>query len=211
MMTVVSESLAGSRADVDSLVPWAKRLYAGGAPSGDVMRAVYGVDLPAEAYAFHRDIPGGRLLPVELLDHPWSLLSLADPARPAGKPHRWAREQETYAYSQFPDVLPLMQLGGGVTTDGVLDDHLIGYDLASLRAGGTAVVGHEGELRPTAARFEPLGDSLGDVLREWMSDHLAMVTSQYESPDNFGFGSLESADVAEVAAMLSLIEGLRTG
>ena len=211
MMTVMSESVAGSRADVDSLIPWAKRLYAGGATSGDVMRAVYGLDLPAEAYAFHRDIPGGRLLPVELLDHPWDLLSLADPAQPAYKPHRWSREQEAYAYSQYPDVLPLMQLGGGVTTDGVLDDHIIGYDLASLRAGGTAIVGHEGELRSTAARFEPLGDSLVDVLQDWMSEHLEMVTSQYESPANFGFGSLERADVAKVAAMLSLIEGLRTG
>jgi len=211
MMTVMSESVAGSRADVDSLIPWAKRLYAGGATSGDVMRAVYGLDLPAEAYAFHRDIPGGRLLPVELLDHPWDLLSLADPAQPACKPDRWSREQEAYAYSQYPDVLPLMQLGGGVTTDGVLDDHIIGYDLASLRAGGTAIVGHEGELRSTAARFEPLGDSLVDVLQDWMSEHLEMVTSQYESPANFGFGSLERADVAKVAAMLSLIEGLRTG
>lgn len=173
--------------------------------------AVYGVDLPAEAYAFHRDIPGGRSLPVELLDHPWGLLSLADPAQPAGKPHRWSREQEAYAFAQQPDVLPLMQLGGGATTDGVLDEHLIGYDLASLRAGGTAIVGHEGELQSAGARFEPLGDSLVDVLREWMSEHLAMVTSQYESPSNFGFGSLGRADVAAVAEMLILIEGLRTG
>ena len=211
MMSVMTDNEAGSRADVDSLTPWAKRLYAGGATSGDVMRALYGVDLPAEAYAFHRNIRGGQQLPVEMLDHPWDLLSLADPAQPAGKPHRWSREQEAYAYSQYPDVLPLMQLGAGATTDGVLDDHIIGYDLASLRAGGTAIVGHEGELRPTGARFEPLGDSLVDVLQEWMSEHLAMVTSQYESPANFGFGSLESADVAKVAKMLSLIQGLRTG
>jgi hypothetical protein len=207
----MSESVTGSRADVDSLIPWATRLYASGATSGDVMRAVYGVDLPAEAYAFHRDIAAGRLLPVELLDHPWDLLTLADPAQPTRKPHRWSREQEAYAYSQYPDVLPLMQLGGGATTDGVLDDHIIGYDLASLRAGATAILGHEGELRSTGARFEPLGDSLVDVLHEWMSEHLAMVTGQYESPTNFGFGSLERKDVAKVAGMLSLIEGLRTG
>ena len=184
-------TIAGSRADVDSLIPWARRLYATGATSGDVMRAVYGVDLPAEAYAFHRVIPGGRALPVELLDHPWDLLTVADPAQPPPRPHRWSREQETYAFTQNPDVLPLMQLAGGVTTDGVLDDHIIGYDVASVRAGGTAIVGHEGELRPTGSRFEPLGDSLVDVLHEWMSEHLAMVTAQFESPSNFGFGSLE--------------------
>jgi len=210
-MAVVRDFAAGTRADVDSLIPWAKRLYARGATSGEVMRAVYGVDLPDETYALHRAIPDGELIGVVLLDHPWSLLSLADPARPVGRARGWIREQEAYAYAQCPDVLPLMELVGGVTTDGVLDGYVIGYDLASVRAGGTAIVGHEGEVPPSGAHFEPLGDSLAGVLHEWMAEHLAMVTGLRESPRNFGFGCLEDTDVAKVAAMLSLIEGLRTG
>jgi hypothetical protein len=37
-MIVIRDPWSESRADVDSLIPWAKRLYASGATSGDVRR-----------------------------------------------------------------------------------------------------------------------------------------------------------------------------
>lgn len=93
-MTAGSAEAAGSRADFDSLIPWARRLYADGAGPTDVIRAIYGVDLPTEFYALARAEVIGPEPPYGPMVHPWQLLVAADPAATPYTGDIWARRQE---------------------------------------------------------------------------------------------------------------------
>lgn len=195
------------RADFDALVPLARRLYAEGRSAGDVMRAVYGVDLPAEAYAFWRAFSSGELeLPLDQMHHPWELISAAG-ERHRSDPGRWQRSQEELAFSQLPRFLPLMKL---VDDGAIHDDHVIGYHLDELRAGRATIFGHLEDFPESGARLVRLGDSLLGVLHEWMADHRRRLEAQLRSPTNRGFGSIEDADVEAVEAKLRVLEALQT-
>jgi hypothetical protein len=196
----------GTRGDFDSLMPWAQRLLAEGKSIGEVMRAIYGVDLPTELYAIDRAYARGLRLPLYQTYHPWELFELSNPSSERRDPAPWEREQEEHAYAQNPSFLPLLSLQ---VADAVYDDYVLGYDLDELREGKTVVLGHQGDIPATGARFEVIGTSLLGVMHEWMSDHLRMVRYQYESPMNRGAGSLERKDVDYVAGMLRAIEQLQ--
>jgi hypothetical protein len=81
------------------------------------MRAIYGVDLPAEAYAFWRAFEGGKLdLPVDRMLHPWELIAVQDPARP-DKDAPWEREltlDDTYVSDEARAALQALPLPPGV-------------------------------------------------------------------------------------------------
>jgi hypothetical protein len=199
-------SETGSRERFDSLVPWARRLYAEGKSTGDVMRAVYGVDLPAEAYAFWRAFDGGKLeLPIDRMLHPWELIAAEDPSR-TNEAGPWDREQEERAFAQVPRFVPLMKLAADEPRH---DDYIIGYDLDELGAGRTTILGHHDDFPESGAVLERLGDSLLDVLHEWMADHLRMLTEQFRSPSNRGFGSISQDNLDEVAGKVRAIEALQ--
>lgn len=199
-------SEAGSRERFDSLVPWARRLYAEGKSPGDVMRAIYGVDLPTEAYAFWHVFEGGKLdLPVDRMLHPWELIAVQDPARP-DEDAPWEREHEERAFAQVPRFMPLMQLAADVPR---YDECIIGYDLDELGAGRTTIFGHQGDLPESGAVLERLGDSLLGVLHDWMSERLRMLTEQYKLPSNRGFGSISRENIDEVAKKVHAIEALQ--
>lgn len=195
-----------SRSNFDSLVPWARRLLADGKSTGEVMRAIYGVNLPTEVHALDRAYARGLKLPLYRTFHPWELLALAEPPHTEREPAPWEREQEEHAYAQNPQFLPLLSLQAA---DAVYDDYVLGYDLDELRKGKTVVLGHRGDIPPEGAELEVIGTSLLGVMHEWMSDHLRMVKHQYESPMNRGFGALEKKDVDHVAGMLKAIEQLQ--
>jgi hypothetical protein len=201
------KSPSGSRADFDSLIPLARQLLGQGETMGDVMRAIYGVDLPAEVHVFERAHAAGLRLPLDRTVHPWQILALASPSRQARTDDEWAREQEEHAYAQHPDFVPLMRLYA--SGDAVHDDHVIGYDLAALRQGVVRVLGHDGDIPDSGARLVELGSSLLDVLHEWMSDHVRMLKVQLASPRNFGAGSLDRRDLDEAVGHLHQIEALQ--
>lgn len=196
----------GSRGDFDSLVPWTRRLLAEGKSIGDVMRAIYGVDLPAEVYVFDRAYPRRLWLPVDQTFHPWELLALGGPTGDVRGEDPWAREQEEHAFAQHPSFLPLLRTG---ESDAEYGGYVLGYDLEELRSGRRTILGHRGDIPGAGAKLEVIGASLLDVLHAWMSDHLRMIEQQYESPVNRGAGSLERRDVDEVAGMLRGIEELQ--
>jgi hypothetical protein len=194
------------RADFDALVPFARRLYAEGKTANDVMRAVYGVDLPAEAYAFWKAFSSGKLeLPLDWMHHPWELISAADPAY-QDDPGRWQRKQQALALSQVPRFLPLMKLADD---DAIHDDYIIGYDLDELRAGRTTIFGHLDDFPESGVKLVRLGDSLLGVLHEWMADHRRRLDAKLKSPANRGFGSIEDSDVEKVDEKLRHIEVLQ--
>jgi hypothetical protein len=200
------ESRPESRGNFDSLVPWARRLFAEGKSVGEVMRAIYGVDLPAEVYVLDRAYPKRLWLPLDQTFHPWELFVLAEPGREVRGEDPWAREQEENAFAQNPNFLPLLRTG---ESDAEYGYYVLGYDIEELRNGKTTILGHQGDIPATGAEFEVIGTSLLDVLHTWMSDHLRMIKHQFESPMNRGAGSLEKKDVDEVVGMLRGIEELQ--
>jgi hypothetical protein len=199
-------SETGARERFDSLVPWARRLYAEGKSSGDVMRAIYEVDLPAEAYAFWRAFDGGQLdLPVDRMLHPWELIAVENPSQ-TNEAGPWDREQEERAFAQVPRFLPLMKLAAD---EPLYDDYIIGYDVDELRAGRTTIFGHHDDFPESGAMLDRLGDSLLGVLHEWMADHLRMLTEQFKAPSNRGFGSISQDDLDEVIEKVHAIEAVQ--
>jgi hypothetical protein len=203
----VTAAAPGSRAEIDSLLPWARQLYAAGASAGEVMRAIYGVDLPAEVQVLARAHDAGVRLPVDRMLHPWQLLVAADPARQPRTSDPWARRQEEHAFAQHPDFLPLMQLSA--PADAEHDRYVIGYDLAALRRGERRVLGHDGDIPASGAVLEPLGDSLLEVMHAWLSDNLRIQREQLADPKNIGFGSIEQSDVDDAVRMVEQIEALQ--
>jgi len=190
-----------SRADFDSLIPWARRLLAAGKSTGAVMRAIYGTDMPPELYVLDRVYPHQLPLPVEPMFHPWQLLALADPAATVREPDPWAREQEERAFALDPDFVPLLKLGEPSARHG---GQVIGYHLAELRKGRTTILGHAGDLPPgTDTALDKLGPSLLDVLHEWLSDHLGSAPAPSEP------GVLSALGVERVAELLRGIEVLQ--
>jgi len=197
------------RADYESLTPWARQLYQEGKSTADVMRELYGVDLPAEAYAFDRACAGGLDLPLLRLMHPWELLAAAPEDAAADLSdvdEDWSSGQETNALARWPQFLPLMQLRADDATHG---GHVIGYDLDELAAGKATIWGFPGEVPEARRELAVLGPSLLAVLHAWLADHHRMLEVQRSSPANRGFGSLTNEDVEQAADQLYAIEVLQ--
>lgn len=194
------------RAQPGRLSSWAKDAYQQGKSTSEVMTAVYGVDLPLEAYVFYRSRPRNPELPVEFLYMPWRLIDLTSPKHEDEEPSPWAAEQEANALAQDPDFLPLMKLEAYEARH---DGWIIGYSLRELSQGKTNVLGHKEDIAASGAAFERLGDSLLSVLQEWATDHLRMVNEQFKSPSNRGFGSLDHSDVERAADILKSVEKIQ--
>jgi len=197
------------RDDYEALTPWARQLYQEGKSTADVMRALYGVDLPAEAYAFDRAYAGGLDLPLQRLKHPWELLAVAPEDAAADLDdidEDWSAEQEANALAHWPRFLPLMQLRADDATHG---GHVIGYNLDELAAGKPTIWGFPGEVPEAGGELAVLGPSLLAVLHTWLADHHRMLEAQRSSPANRGFGSLTNEDVEQAADQLYAIEVLQ--
>lgn len=193
---------AESREDSDSVTKWGQRLRDEGKSTTEVMQAIYGVDLPAEAYALDRALVAGLDLPLVVTVHPWGLID--DSERDTDED--WSRDLEGRAFAQWPRFLPLLQLAA---EDAVHGNHVIGYDLDELRAGKLTIFGYDEAHPPEDGALAIEGPSLLAVLHEWVADHHRMLDHQFRSPVNRGFGSISNVDVEEAAAQLRAIETLR--
>lgn len=190
----------------EPLLAWAKEAHEDGRSVHDIVTAVYGVDLPSEAYVFFQSRPRAPELPIDLVFFPWELLRLTDPQYEDDTPDPWSVEQEAHALAQNADFLPLMKL---VASEARHDGYVIGYSLSALLEGKTAILGHNEDIPASGAAFERLGDSLLSVLHEWATDHLRMVNEQFKSPSNRGFGSLDHSDVERAAGILASVEAMQ--
>jgi hypothetical protein len=198
---------AGSRADFDSLIPWARRLYADGAGAADVLCAIYGTDLPPEFYVLARAEEIGPEPPYNPMVHPWKLMVVADPTHTPYTGDRWARRQEERAFAQHPDFLPMLGFTG--LTESTYNRYIVGYDLAALRAGTVRVLGHRGDFPEAGAELRPVADSLLGWLREAAAEDLWIRRAQLEDPRNFGFGSIGDEQVEEAVEQLEEVELLQ--
>jgi hypothetical protein len=194
------------RGQQEPLLAWAKEAHAEGKSVHDIVTAVYGVDLPPEAYVFYKSRPRDPELPADLVFFPWELLRLTGLKYEDDTPDPWSIEQETHALAQNIDFLPLMKLGAFEARH---DGYVIGYSISALREGKTTILGHNEDIPESGASFEQLGDSLLSVLYEWATDHLRMVNEQFKSPSNRGFGSLDNSDVERAAGILKSVETMQ--
>jgi len=191
------------RADFDEVAAYGQRLRDAGSSVADVMRAIYGVDLPAEAYALDRALAAGLDLPLVVTVHPWAFID--DAARDTDED--WSRGVEDGAFEAWPRFLPLLHLAA---EDAVHGNHVIGYDLDALAAGKPTIYGYDEAHPPQGdGPLAELGPSLLAVLAAWMADHHRMLEAQLRSPGNRGFGSITSPQVERAAAQLRAIEALR--
>ncbi len=200
------EEPSSLRAQPERLSTWAEEAYQQGKSTSEVMAAVYGADLPLEAYVFYRSRPRNPELPVEFLYMPWRLIDLTSPKHEDEEPSPWAAEQEIHSLAQNPDFLPLMKLEAYEARH---DGWIIGYSLHELAQGKTTILGHDEDVPASGAAFERVGDSLLAVLHEWATDHLRMTEERFKSPANRGAGSLGPEDVERAANILKSVEKIQ--
>jgi hypothetical protein len=201
-----TEPPSSLRGQSERLFTWAKAAYQQGRSAREVMTAIYGVDLPGEAYLFYRSRPRNPELPVEFFFWPWRLIDLANPKHEDDSPSPWAAEQGARALAQDPNFLPLMKLEAYEARH---DGWIIGYSLSELRQGKPTILGHNEDLPKSGATFQRLGESLLSVLHEWAADHLRMTDERFRSPANRGAGSLDAEDVERAAGILKVVEKLQ--
>lgn len=170
----------------EQLKQWAQNAYREGKTVRDVIHAIYGVDLPLEAYVFHRSRPRELEFPIDRFFHPWELMEMAGPKYKDDSISDYYAEREVRELDRNPDLLPLMLLEAGDTT---LDGYLIGYSIAELEQGKTTIFGHSDEIAEDDKRSAVLGDSLLSVLHQWMTSYYEMELGAYEHPANRRRGS----------------------
>lgn len=184
------EPISWSRAEPKTLLPAALAMYAQGKTRGQVLEAMYGVDLPPEAVLCHRDfaLPDEGLA-VDWRFHPWELMIVPGEGNRAPytiNDHQ--SERDALAFELAPSVLLLGTLhyaGDGVRLGG----SLFGYDLEEVRLGRTTIVGlPQKSILARGDRFMVLGPSLVDVLLETVSGYLAFSErlarrDRYEDPE----------------------------
>lgn len=197
----MSESVSWSRAEPMSLIPAARAMYEQGYARSDVLTAIYGVDLPAEALLVLRDfVIDAKPLGVSWRITPWELMvrpENRDPEMDLG-PHEC--DEDARAYAQAPHIV----LIGRLEYHGVeLGSSLIGYDLDELRAGRSTIVGLKNVPRLPASpvTFTVFGPSLLEVLHELVASYLALAKRRFESDHH--------EDVDSVVEQLDSIEILQ--
>jgi hypothetical protein len=184
------------RGDERALLEFARQAYADGATTDQVIRLVYGVDLPAEAYAFFAWYRQQRLedLDLSLTWQPWVLMALS-PEQIAGEPsldgesdisEDDADESDFFADKVF---LPLMRLH--ITSTALQATHdrcVIGYSLESLHRGESRILGfdfdvwmHRGGSPSWTQHLFWKGDALVDVLRQWARSYRDLAAAKHDA------------------------------
>jgi hypothetical protein len=161
----MAEFVAASRADPMSLVPAARAMYEQGKTRGQVLEAIYGVDLPREAMLLRDFARREKALEALWGVHPWELMIPLEQGGPKFVIGSFALRNEVRAYAQAPHVVLLATLG---YREAPFGSSLVGYDLEEVRAGRSTIVGLRRlrDVPETGAKFEVVGPSLMDVFVE---------------------------------------------
>lgn len=190
------------RGDYERLPSWAKEQYAAGKNVREVMTEVYGVDLPLEAYVFHRSRPRQHELPIDRCFYPWELIEMAGPRYQDEDIAEHEAEIEKRELARDRDFLPLGSLEGSVCE---WEGYMIGYSIERLRRGDLSILGYPYE-QPEQETIV-LGPSLLETLHLWMTDVHARAKAILEHPANRRRGS--DIDVVASLECLKAIEKLQ--
>jgi hypothetical protein len=192
--------------NLEAVVAQARELYALGHSRAEVVRAVFGVDFPAEFFVIVEALVADfDALPVEIMCAPWEVYRLADPTRePYFKDTRNQRMTDNAA-AQYPDIVLIMELG---LSDTVHDDYFVGYDIRELRVGRWTVVGFHKEVPAQGATYSVLGPSLLQVLHEMAADNLRIMRERATVWEVIRYGT-PAEDIEQAAALLRRIEDMQ--
>lgn len=171
-MTVIAD-----RSSPENLVAVARALYEQGRSAREVVRSIYGVDFPAEAFLFKREyVRTGNPLRASWLIHPWELMTSPAEGGARRTPPPADLRMEKAAYQQCPNVVLLGITGYHEAKHG---SSLIGYDLDELKHGRSTVVGMDKvrKLPESGFRFTVFGSSLVDVFTDLATHYRELVDS----------------------------------
>lgn len=189
-----------SRADYASMARLARALYQEGLGPREVLRRCYGVEFPEELFAILE--AGSQALPLMMVytNQPWELAVPPDRGGPRPVAHL-LDDVERKVYARDPDLVPL---GLILNSHSRWAGRVLCYRLAELDAGRPAVFGIEEEVRPDD-QVVRCGDSLLEVLREHHADVLRGLEAEWRHPSNFGAGSVDLEELAEVRSLVERI------
>ena len=197
--------IAFLRNDPKSLVPAARAMYEVGKTTSEVLRAIYGVDLPQEAYAIRRAyVDGDHTIHMTFTTNPWELMIPLEEGGPAFEIGPLSSEDEARAYARAPHVLPVGFIHYFRIENGFVQ---LGYDLEALAAGKSTVVGivTDQSRFPDDQDFNVIGDSLLDVFGDFMRRYLASWGT-FESPDAYERRADIRRQIAELDSVRSRIK-----
>jgi len=202
--TIDRHRSVATRGDYGSMARLARALYETGLEPREVLERCYGVDFPNELFSIVE--AGRRALGLLLVytNQPWELAIPPDQGGPRPEPHVLdAVERKIFARDS--DLVPL-----GL----ILDSHsrwvgsVLCYRLAELSARRPTVFGIKEEVTPDD-QVVRCGESLLEVMRVHHVDVLEGLEREWRHPSNFGAGSVDLEELAEVRSLVERIEELQ--
>jgi hypothetical protein len=203
-----SNSVIPSRASPQTLVPGARALYEQGLTRSQVLKTIYGVDLPLEVTLFLREFLNNdddeKPIQASWGILPWELMRPLEVGGPRFEVSAGELARVTRIFAQAPHVLLLGTTGYDEVRHGA---SLIGYDLNELLVGRTTIVGLPLILDTPESNstFNVFGPSLISVFRSLITRYRALMDKWSES-GQFGVGNDE---VLEFDSQLASIEALQ--
>jgi hypothetical protein len=186
-----------SRSDPTTLIPAARALAERGTAPHDVVGAIYGVDLPREAWLLERDIisqsAGDSVLQLDVLwgTLPWELMIPIERGGPRAILGPRLAAVDAAIYKAAPELIPLGRMGYRPTE---VSGSYLAYSIDELRAGRSTVLAcHRDEVDRGAAKFRIVGPSLLEVLRVAIVDYIEHVEADHEHGDGADLAELDGA------------------
>lgn len=193
-----------SRGDYGSMARLARALYQAGMEPREVLRRCYGVEFPDEFFAILDAGSGPLPLMMVYTNQPWELAVPPDRGGPRPVAHL-LDDVERKVFGRDPDLVPL---GLILNTYSRWAGTVLSYRLTELVAGRPTVFGIEEEVAPDD-QVVRCGDTLLEVMRVHHADVLEGLEREWRHPSNFGAGSVDLEELAEVRSLLERIEELQ--
>ncbi|MFF9352479.1 hypothetical protein [Streptomyces sp. NPDC014734] len=193
-----------SRADYSSMAALALGCYRRGLRPPQVMSECYGVKFPQEFFVLAESDRDDTDLFLEFMNQPWELATPPERGGPSEIPRR-TDESERQLFDADADLVPLVRLLGLRERRG---GSTICYRLGELSEGRAAVFEIKRGVRP-GGPVTRCGDSLLDVLLEHHTEAYETLEKQRNSESNFGFGTVDDDEVAEVREVVEQVVELR--
>lgn len=193
-----------NRSDPSTLVPAARALAERGTPPHDVVRAIYGVDLPHEAWLLARDLlaPTGGDVAIQLDvlwgTLPWELMIPLDRGGPKFVISPRHAEIDAGIYRAAPELIALGRMGYRPTEH---SNMYLAYSIDELRAGRTTVLAcPRDDVDDGTPKFGIIGTSLLEVLRTAIVDYLEYAEGEVLRGDG------DASEVEATRAHLALVD-----
>lgn len=207
-----------SRGDYRSMSHLAHALYANGLGERSVVAECFGVEFPEEFFVVV-DAGGHEELPGDTTNLPWELAVPPERGGPVVRPFPMTWPAERRIFTWDPDLVPLVALYGDERWDhgesawraAQHGDRIHCYRLSDLAAGRSTVYGVPWNRRDKDVELSVThsGESLLDVVHEYVRARLRLDEWEVRQPSNRGAGSIDDSDVEVAREMVAEVEELQ--